>query len=149
MPVHIVKVNSKIDAPRNVAPDNPLPTGKAKPPGPPPAPVRAAELSNRRKFSLDCKKLCLSGAGHLLDLSCVNLSAGTRYLMLFDSDTLPDNGVKPARVWTLATLTGTDQKWSNGLPFQTGICLALSSTLASLTVVTAGDGLIDATFLIQ
>jgi hypothetical protein len=140
--ISIVNIKSRLDAPLDKAPDNAVPISRPPPPPPPPAPT----LANRRKFSIDGMVLVMRGAGHLVDFFVANTSAGTRYLQIFYQDSLPSAGSKPDRVLTLPTLGTTTQVITNGWPFETGICLAMSSTQFTLTLVTAADAIIDATF---
>ena len=118
------------------------------PPAPPPAIHVDPLLANQVKQDLDGKSLCIAGRGHLMEFSVLNVSAGTRYLLLFDSETTPSNGARPRRSWTLTTLQNFDGIWAAGRPFNSGVCLALSSTQTSLTLVTAAEAIMEASFRI-
>lgn len=137
--------------PRKVAQLDAEPTD-AKPtplPSPPVAPIIDLKplLADQTKTSIDGKMLGIEGSGHLLEFSVTNVSDGNRYLMLFDQANNPGEGARPKRVWTITTLQHFDGVWPAGRPFHSGLSLILSSTLTTLTTVTAADGIIEATFL--
>lgn len=77
----------------------------------------------------------------LVELTGVNNSGSTRYIMLFDADAVPANAtvpkVAPIPVATGAAFTYTPP--SGRLQFTTGITWASSSTFASLTITGAAD----------
>jgi len=96
--------------------------------------------------------LVIKAASGVLHDVCVVMdqTAGTtkRCVMLFDATSLPANGTDP--VWRFhVDGSGTaSYTFSSNEPlfFATGIIVAISSTWDDLTVTTAGEGFIHATF---
>ena len=72
---------------------------------------------------------------HWCQAMVTNNSASTVYAMVFDSATLPGNGAKPNREWSVPT-TQTVGVYGYGIPFYTGFVVACSSTEGTLTVTT-------------
>lgn len=147
MSLTFAKANPRQDAPRDEQP------AEAKPISPtpaPPAPVVNVQplTANQTKVDADGKALTLAGKGHLLDLTVLNTSGSSIYLQLFDSETVPPDGSRPRRVWTVTTLQTFDGIWPAGRPFASGLCLVLSSTLTTLTKVTTASGIIEVSLLI-
>lgn len=90
----------------------------------------------------------------LYDMQVIsNNTTDERYLMLFDSTTVPANGavpvwraVVPAEQQVSANFVGNDFANFGGANFQTGIAVALSSTKNVLNVTTSDEAHFQAHF---
>lgn len=82
-----------------------------------------------------------SGPAFLLELLGVNNSGSTRYIMFFDSPTLPAPGAVPklCPIPVAANQSFTFTPPGGPLLFTTGIVWASSSTFATLTITGAAD----------
>lgn len=84
-----------------------------------------------------------TGACELRQLRAIldSTITSTRYLMFFNSTTLPANGTAP--VWRVLVPAGgeSSESFEKGeMAFTTGLTVALSSTIGTLTVTTASEG---------
>lgn len=78
-----------------------------------------------------------------------NNTGGALYAMIFDSETLPANGLVPA-VTAITVASGdtvSGELEENGLPFTHGICIVLSTTPLILTIAAATAGSITIFYL--
>lgn len=82
----------------------------------------------------------------LRELRCILKPSTTvsRYLMLFNADSLPANGAAP--IWRMLVPAGGEasETFNPGLSFSEGIVAAISSTDTTLTVTTGSEGYIHA-----
>lgn len=83
-------------------------------------------------------------AGNLANLVVTSKSASDRYLMVFDSASVPSNGAANFAyppVWVPAKSSGgVSEELAQGMPFKAGVCAVLSSTEDTLTITGAADG---------
>jgi hypothetical protein len=79
------------------------------------------------------------GPGTLYKLVVYNDAAGAQYIQLYDSATLPANGVVPVITFSVATKGIVELPIHNlkGLKFSTGIVAGNSSTAATKTIGSA------------
>jgi hypothetical protein len=77
----------------------------------------------------------------LYEVVCTNVSAGTRYLHVFDAESVPADTAVP--IFSLNLLTLTSGSWEPAVPvkFSLGITVVLSSTCGTLTAAVAADAL--------
>ena len=77
--------------------------------------------------------------------TCVNKSASAAWLWICDSATLPEDGTAPTRtpIPVAAGSVNGDDWFGQGSRFENGCVLALSSTLATLTIIVADDAFFD------
>lgn len=132
------------DAPREATT---TPPADITPPPPPLVIVLPPNLAKDTASANPCKHLVVSkGPTHLVSFHATNLAAGDRYLLMFDLPDLPANGARPKRAYKIGTEQTYEWDTPHGRYLGNGCVLAFSSTLATLTIVTADDALLDATF---
>ncbi len=81
----------------------------------------------------------------LRSLRAINTSGSTVYLMVFDTTSLPADGAVPNRApvpITTNNINGAD--WPAGTSLSVGCVVVLSSTVATLTLVSTACGWFDA-----
>jgi hypothetical protein len=90
---------------------------------------------NSTSLALEASRTVKSGAGSLFGLTITNTNASAQWVLLFNLQTVPANGavpVTPIRVpgtTTMGVLYGLPPRF-----FNNGICVANSSTSATLTI---------------
>jgi len=78
--------------------------------------------------------------GRLLYLNAYNNNAAVRYLMLFDLAAVPGNGATPLLMQAIPPTSSIPKELAfppEGLLFMNGLCIAISSTPATLTLAAA------------
>jgi hypothetical protein len=81
-----------------------------------------------------------TGPGRLTYLQLYNNNASTRYVMLFDATALPANGTNPLVMQGVGATQSIAKELAfppEGLIFNSGLVIALSSTPGSLTIAGA------------
>lgn len=88
--------------------------------------------------ALEASHIISASACTLRSAKAYNSSGGTLYLQVFNAASLPANGTAPART-PIPVLAGdvNGDAWEGGTRLSTGCVLALSSTIATLTVAGA------------
>ena len=76
----------------------------------------------------------------LIDIQVENVTAGVKYVQLFDAASVPADTAVPTMCFAIAA-SGTLNISLNGVPerFATGICIASSSTQATKTLSATSD----------
>ena len=103
--------------------------------------------SNAASTAVAASLVIKAAAGVLLTLSTHNNRGSTQYIQIFDAASLPSNGAVPLVVINMLTVTNSFLDFGQyGKSFATGIVVANSSTLATLTIGSA-DCWFSATFV--
>lgn len=104
----------------------------------------ADALTSRRKSTAGTPVTHLIITTDECDLTCIYsmidpAGAATRYIMLFDSATLPANGTAPVVRWDCAVGTAHHQSFNTPevLAFDNGCVVAVSTTAGTLTLAPA------------
>jgi hypothetical protein len=85
--------------------------------------------------ALEASKIVKASKGILVGLAWTNTNGATRYLQVFDSATLPADATIPMMIFPLATgQTMVLTVPGVGIPFQNGIVVCNSSTMATKTI---------------
>lgn len=103
---------------------------------PQPDPLLAPD--NNPSVALEASRVIKAGPGVLYGLSGYNANAGTRYIQLFNSITVPADAAVP--VFTVPVATGQPYSidfGAYGMGFTTGIAVCSSSTGPTKTVSAA------------
>lgn len=87
-----------------------------------------------------------SGPGILFGFSVFNNKGSAQFLQVFDSQTLPAEGLAPELTFTMAASSNFATDWIPGRTFRRGIWIVNSSTAATKTIGSA-DCYIDAQFV--
>lgn len=99
---------------------------------------------NNRSIAYEASRVIKSGPGILYGLTVYNSSTSAQFILLFDANTLPADGVIPDVVLvvgaggTSATVGGLQTwDWVPGRGFHTGIVVCNSSTAVTKTIGSA------------
>lgn len=102
-----------------------------------------ASLANSTAY--EASRVVKASAGTLLSLTGYN-SGPAQFLQIFNSTTVPANGVAPVLVVAVPATSSFAFEWRNGVPLGTGISISNSSTGPTKTIGSA-DCYFTATYL--
>ena len=102
-----------------------------------------ASLANSTAY--EASRVVKASAGTLLSLTGYN-SGPAQFIQLYNSTTLPANGVAPSLVVAVPATSTFAFEWRNGIPLSTGIVVGNSSTAPTKTIGSA-DCYFTATFI--
>jgi len=107
------------------------------------ASTATASLANSTAY--ETSRVVKASAGTLLSLTGYN-SGPAQFLQVFNSTTVPANGVAPVLVVAVPATSSFAFEWRNGVPLSTGISISNSSTGPTKTIGSA-DCYFTATYL--
>lgn len=87
-----------------------------------------------------------SGQAILYGFTALNTNAAQQFILVFDAQALPANGIVPAVAFTIAGAANLGVNWIPGRTFRSGIVIANSSTADTLTIG-AADCFFDAQYV--
>jgi hypothetical protein len=107
--------------------------------------VRASPGTRVGSSALEQSHVVSGSACTLRSAKALNNTASDLWLYILDAATLPSNGAAPSRT-PIPVPAGSvnGDTWAGGTSLATGCVLALSSTLATLTLVSTANGWFDA-----
>jgi hypothetical protein len=99
------------------------------------------DLARYSSSAAERSKVVKLGECWLKEVVMANLSAGTRYLQVFDAATVPADAAVPIFTLNIATLTAGAWEPAEPVKLESGLVVVASSTLGTKTVVVADDAL--------
>jgi hypothetical protein len=101
---------------------------------------------NYSSRALEASCVVKTGDGILFGFTVSNTNAAARFVMVFDSRTVPANGAVPIMAKSVPLGDAVGFNWLPGRTFFAGIVLVNSTTQGSLTIGSA-DQIFDAQYL--
>jgi hypothetical protein len=87
--------------------------------------------------SLVASAIVLAAPGTVQEIVCTNTSAGVLYCQVFNSTTLPANATTPDFVFAVPATSTASWDAQQGVHFDTGIVVCVSTTAHTKTIATA------------